>query len=322
MSFFLVFAGFVVLLTGAEFLVRGAVGIAQRLSISPLVIGLTVVAFGTSSPELVVSVTAAIGGSPDIALGNVVGSNICNVLMVLGLTALITPIACTTPWMARDITGVLGATILMIGLGWISGYGFLSGIVFLVLLAAYLGYCYQTERRAKQGQTHAAEVEEIENVPATTGRAAFVLTAGLVAVIAGSELLVSGATQTARQFGVSEAAIGLTMVAFGTSLPELATSVVAALRRHDDIAAGNILGSNLFNILGVMGAASLFTHISAPASMLLFDYWVMLGSVLILIPYMVSRRRISRLVGILFVLTYGAFVVAQFVGLSGMPNHG
>jgi cation:H+ antiporter len=321
MMFFLVVAGLVILLVGAEFLVRGAVGLARGLGVSKLVIGLTAVAFGTSAPELVVSVTAAFRGAPDIALGNVVGSNICNILLVFGAAALIRPIACTTPWLIRDGASVLGATILAIAIGAIGPYTAVHGLIFLLLLVGFLYYCYVTERRTPAAATHASEVDEVENVPQTTVRAALVLVIGLIGVVAGSEFLVSGAIDIARAFGVSEAAIGLTLIAFGTSLPELATVIVAAARGHDEIAAGNVLGSNLFNILAVLGAASLVTPIPVEPALLRFDFWIMLGSVLILIPYMLSGRKIGRLVGILFLIVYGGFVAAQFFGLSGMPNH-
>jgi cation:H+ antiporter len=321
MMFFYVVAGFLVLLVGAEFLVRGAVGLASQLGISKLVIGLTAVAFGTSAPELVVSVTAVLEDAPELALGNVVGSNICNILLVLGLAALVRPIACTTPWLMRDGVSVLGATVLMIGFGAIGDYRWPQGILFLGLLTAFLYYCYHSERRAPPEETHAGEVDEVESVPATTGRATMVLVFGIVGVVAGSELLVTGAVDVARFFGVSESAIGLTLVAFGTSLPELATVVVATARGHDDIAAGNILGSNLFNILAVLGAASIVGSIPVAPAMLTFDFWVMLGAVLVMVPYMVSGRKIGRTAGGLFVLVYLAFVAAQFVGLSGMPNN-
>ena len=321
MMFFYVVAGFLVLLVGAEFLVRGAVGLARQLGISKLVIGLTAVAFGTSAPELVVSVTAVLEDAPELALGNVVGSNICNILLVLGLAALVRPIACTTPWLMRDGVSVLGATVLMIGIGATGAYSWPHGVLFLGLLTAFLYYCYYTERRAPPGKTHAGEVDGVESVPATTTRAAMVLVFGIVGVVAGSELLVMGAIDVAHFFGVSESAIGLTLVALGTSLPELATVVVATARGHDDIAAGNILGSNLFNILAVLGAASIVAPIPVSPAMLTFDFWVMLGAVLVMVPYMVSGRKIGRPAGGLFVLAYLAFVVAQFVGLSGMPNN-
>jgi len=321
MMFFYVVAGFLVLLVGAEFLVRGAVGLARQLGISKLVIGLTAVAFGTSAPELVVSVTAALKGAPELALGNVVGSNICNVLLVLGVAALVRPIACTTPWLMRDGVSVLGATVLMIGIGAMGAYTWPHGVLFLGLLTVFLYYCYHTERRAPAGETHAGEVDEVESVPATTGRAAMVLAFGIVGVVAGSELLVMGAIDVARFFGVSDSAIGLTLVAFGTSLPELATVVVATARGHDDIAAGNILGSNLFNILAVLGAAAIAVPVPVSPAMLSFDFWVMLGAVLVMVPYMVSGRKINRPAGVLFVLAYLGFVTAQFVGLSGMPNN-
>lgn len=320
MMAFFILAGFLILLIGAEFLVRGAVGLAQRLGISKLVIGLTAVAFGTSAPELVVSVTAALQGSAEIAVGNVVGSNICNILLVLGLAAAIQPITCTTPWLVRDGVSVLAATILMIAIGWTGSYVAGHGTLFLGLLTLFLYYCYRTERRAPAAKTHASEVDEVENVPRTVTKAALVLVAGIAGVIGGSEMLVHGAIELARLVGVSESVIGLTLIAFGTSLPELATVLVASWRNQDDIAAGNVLGSNLFNILAVLGAASITAPVPVPEAMLTFDFWVMLGATLILIPYMISGRPISRPVGMLFVLVYLGFVAAQFFGLSAVGN--
>ncbi len=321
MMYVYVVAGFVVLLVGAEFLVRGAVGLARQLGISKLVIGLTVVAFGTSAPELVVSVAAALRDAPEIALGNVVGSNVCNILLVLGLAALVRPITCTTPWMVRDGVSVLGATVLMIAIGAMGVYTAIHGILFLVLLAVFLYYCYITERRAPAEATHASEVDEVESIPPTTGNAIMVLAVGIVGVVAGSELLVVGAIDVARHFGVSEAAIGLTLIAFGTSLPELATVVVAVARGHDDIAAGNVLGSNLFNILAVLGAASLLVPVPVDPVFLTFDFWIMLGAVIALLPYMMSARKLGRIVGGLFLVVYFGFVAAQFLGVSAMPDH-
>ena len=322
MSYAFVLAGFVILLGGAEFLVRGAVGLAQILRVSKLVIGLTAVAFGTSAPELVVSVTAVLKGSPEIAIGNVVGSNICNVLLVLGAVAVIRPFLCTTPWLVRDGASVVFATLLMIGIGWTGSYVAGHGTLFLGLLVLFLYYCYRTERGAPASESHAAEVDEVTGIPTTVPKALLVLVVGVVGVVAGSELLVMGATDIARAWGVSEATIGLTLIAFGTSLPELATAMVAAWRRHDEIAAGNVLGSNLFNILAVLGAASLTAPIPVPDAMLVFDFWVMLGATLVLIPFMVTKKPIGRNAGIAFLAVYVGFVVAQFLGFSGMPTNG
>jgi len=320
MMFFLLLAGFLVLLAGAEFLVRGAVGVAAQLNVSKLVVGLTAVAFGTSAPELVVGITATLDDAPAIVIGNVVGSNVCNILLVLGLTAAVRPIVCTTPWLIRDGASVVGATVLTIGLAWLGPFGWLDGLLLVTLLTAFLYYCYRTERRAPPEQTHASEVDEVEHVPKTLGRSALILVTGIVGVVAGSELLVDGAVDIARHFGISESVIGLTLIAFGTSLPELATSMVAAFRGHNEIAAGNILGSNLFNILAVLGISSLIAPIPVPEGMLSFDFWVMLGAVLVLVPYMITGAPIRRGVGALFFAAYIGFVVAQFLGISAMPN--
>lgn len=311
-------AGLILLPVAAEVLVRGAVGLANRAGISPLVVGLTVVAFGTSAPELVVCVQAAIEGAPGIAFGNVIGSNIANILLIMGATALIRPITCETRSFLRESAVMLGATILFIAFTLTGTVEAWHGSVMLAALAAYLGYSYLNERRNnKLAAAEEAEVAELDTFKAMALPVIvlFVI-GGLAGVVWGADLLVTGAVGLARGFGVPEEVIGLTMVAVGTSLPELATALMAALRGHNDVALGNVVGSNIFNVLGVMGATAIVHDIPAPAQIMGFDLWVMGGVSLLLVPVMLSGSRLGRVEAGLFLLVYAAYTTIQFVGVE------
>ncbi|MGE0255757.1 MAG: calcium/sodium antiporter [Alphaproteobacteria bacterium] len=313
-------AGLVLLLGGGEFLVRGSVAVATRLGVSPLLIGLTLVGFGTSTPELVASVEAALIGAPGIAVGNVVGSNIANVLLIMGVAAVLLPMATTRAAFTRDGAVLVGATLVMVGIvlgGSLERWG---GAVLLVLLAAYSGYAYLTERGGgPAAELHAAEVAEVA-VPRTLslGAAAALALGGIAGVVLGASLLVDSAIVIARDLGLSEAVIGLTLVAVGTSLPELATAVMAALRRHGDVALGNVVGSNIFNILGIAGVTALVKPIPIPAEIVRFDVWVMLAAALLLVVFAVSGWRITRREGAVLLAGYVAYLVVQFApGVRG-----
>jgi cation:H+ antiporter len=310
--------GLVLLPVAAEFLVRGSVALANRAGISPLVVGLTVVAFGTSAPELVVCVQAALTGSAGIAFGNVIGSNIANILLILGAAALLKPIPCDPRSFLRDALVMLGATALFIGLTLYGAIGALQGALMLALLAAYLLYSYWREKGGKDAaDVHVEEVEELDSFKKTNLWLIilFVL-GGLAGVIYGADLLVSGAVEIARGFGVPEEVIGLTMVAVGTSLPELATSIMAALRGHSDVGLGNVVGSNIFNLLGIIGATALIAPLSAPAQVVSFDIWVMAGVSVLLVPMMLSGARLGRIEALLFLLAYGGYTAIQFIGVE------
>ncbi|GGH60795.1 sodium:calcium antiporter [Frigidibacter albus] len=246
--------GLVGLFVGGEFLVRGAVGIARKFGLSPLVIGLTVVGFGTSMPELLVSVQAALGGTPAIAMGNVVGSNIANILLILGVAAVIAPVSMTFGPLRRDLVVMLAATLVLWGMI-LNGYlGRLEGFI---LFAGLLGFLWAALRSGKEEET-----EEMAGVALPPlWRSVLIAVAGLAVLMISARLLIDAATELARDFGISEAVIGLTIVAIGTSLPELATSVVAAMRRQADIAVGNVVGSNIFNILGILGLTAIIAPI-------------------------------------------------------------
>ncbi|MBK8208572.1 MAG: calcium/sodium antiporter [Rhodospirillales bacterium] len=302
--------GLALLVAGAELLVRGSVGIARRLGVSPLLIGLTLVGFGTSSPELVASVTAALKGSPGIAVGNVVGSNICNLLLILGLSALFAPLAITRAAFLRDGPVLMAASVALVGVCLLGDLPRWVGVVFLVLLTAYIVWCYLTE---KQEAPAAALVHEQEaaSVPPLGGSLAMGIAAalaGLLLLVAGAYLLVGGAIELARDFGVSETIIGLTVVAIGTSLPELATSVVAAARGQSDVAFGNVVGSSIYNILGILGVTALVQPIPIPMEIVAFDIWVMLGSAVLLVMFAMTGWRINRWEGGVFLAAYGVYI--------------
>jgi cation:H+ antiporter len=304
-------AGLLILVGGAECLVRGSVGVARRLGVSPLLIGLTLVGFGTSSPELVASITAALKGSPGIAVGNVVGSNICNVFLILGLAALITPLAVTRKAFLRDGPVVAAVTLVMLAVAF---YGFLPrlvGAVFVGLLGVYLVHCYRGERQGEEREAAAVHEAEAATVPALGGSLAIgigVSLAGLGLLVLGAYLLVQGSIGIARGLGVSETIIGLTVVAVGTSLPELATSVMAAIRGQSDVAFGNVVGSNIYNILGILGITALIQPIPVPPEIAALDIWVMLGSTAVLIAFAVSGWRLTRLEGGIMLATYAVYV--------------
>lgn len=302
--------GLILLVLGAELLVRGSVGIARKLGVSPLLIGLTLVGFGTSSPELVASVTAALKGSPGIAIGNVVGSNICNVLLILGLAALFAPLAITRDAFLRDGPVLMATTLGLLGVCLLGDLPRWIGITFVGLLIAYVVWCYRTEKQQAPAAAHVHE-EEAATVPPLAGSLAVGIAAslaGLLLLVAGAYLLVGGAVELARDWGVSETIIGLTVVAVGTSLPELATSVVAAVRRQSDVAFGNVVGSNIYNVLGILGVTALVQPIPIPIEIVAFDIWVMLASSLMLVMFAMTGWRINRWEGAVFLGAYGVYL--------------
>jgi cation:H+ antiporter len=304
-------AGLALLLFGGEFLVRGAVNVARRLGVSELMIGLTLVGFGTSTPELVASLDAALVGAPGIAIGNVVGSNIANVLLILGLGALLTPMRTTRKAFLRDGPVLLGASALVAATCLLGAIGRPLGVLFLVLLLAYTWYIYRTERTASDAGAamHAAEAEAIGRTPGALGTALAIALAGLLGVLWGASLLVEAAVILARLWGVSEAVIGLTVVAVGTSLPELATTIVAAWRRQPDVAFGNVIGSNIFNLLGILGLTAAVQPLPVPPEIGRFDAWVMLGVALFLVAFAVTGWRVSRAEGAALLLAYAAYLL-------------
>ena len=314
----LVGGGLALLFFGGDFLVRGAVALASRLGVSTLVIAITVVAFGTSLPELLVSLNAALEGAPSIAIGNVVGSNIANVLLVLGLPAIVAPLQGERS-VGRDTIVMIGASVLFIALAFTGEFAWPQGLVLLALLAAFLGYSYRIATRDTQAaESYQEELDSFETGAKSALLLAGLIVGGLAALLIGSRLLIEGAVSLATHFGVSEVVIGLTLVAFGTSLPELVTSLVAIVRRHGDVAIGNVLGSNLFNILGVMGITAVVVPIPVPAQILRFDVWVMLAAAIVLLPFVMQWIRLGRTFGVIFFASYLAYILAQFHGMSGI----
>lgn len=311
-------AGIALLYYGAEWLVKGGVGIAARLGIPPLIIGLTLVSFATSAPELVVSVQAALAGSGDISIGNVVGSNICNVGLILGLSALITPLKVEKQLLKFDVPVLFVVSLLLSGIGIAAGgIGRIAGAVFLLLL---IGYILCNVRSALKGGGREDDGEVADEVKANRNLklpAAFALVAaGLAALVGGAHLLVEGAVAIGDALGISKAVIGLTIVAIGTSLPELATSVVAAIRHQDDIAIGNVVGSNIFNILCIMGIAPLLRPVQA-SGITWVDWSLMLFYAIVLYPMVRSGSRINRLEGGVLLTIFIGYMAWLVVNAAG-----
>jgi cation:H+ antiporter len=320
MTYLMVAGGLVLLLVGGDILVRGAVSLSQCFGLPPLLIGLTVVAFGTSSPELVVCINAALAGAPELAIGNVVGSNIANILLVLGLPATIFPIACGPGSLRRDTVVMLLASIGFVLLAFGGNIERWHGLLMLAGLLGFLFWCYRSARSRGYGDDAVSGIDEISGRPRGARSALGFVVVGLAGLVLGSELLVHGAVSIAADAGVSQAVIGLTVVALGTSLPELATSLVAAVRRHGDVAIGNVVGSNLFNLLGIMGITALVAPIPVPAEFVGFDFWVMLAATLLLLVFAARGRAIGRITGGLLSIAYCAYVYALFAGVSHMPD--
>ncbi len=297
-------AGLVGLYFGAEWLLRGAIAVAQKLAIPTLIVSLVIVGFGTSMPELLVSVRAALTGSSDIALGNVVGSNTANILLIIGACAMIFPITHWDKGVKRDTYVMIAAAVLLLGLVQFEAIGRIAGLLMVVGLIAYIVYAYV---QGKESMEELAD-EEVKHETLGTGFMALLIAGGLATLFVGAELLVRGATNLARDFGVSEAVIGLTVVAVGTSLPELATGIMSALRKHSDIMIGNIVGSNIFNILFILGVTSVIQPIAVAPRFGEFDVPVMLGVTIGFAFLLLSHLGVRR-------LTAGAMLVA-YVGYT------
>lgn len=306
-----VIAGLVLLVLAGDALVRGSVNLSLRLGIPPLIVGLTVVAFGTSAPELLVSVSAILEGAPGIALGNVVGSNIANILLVLGIPAVISTIHSSKLGVSRGFVTMLAATALFIALCFMGPITWWHASILLIGLALMI---YDNIHSARAART-AAKVDDLEGADLSAPWLKIIgfLIVGLIGLPLGADFLVQGAANMARVIGISETVIGLTLVAVGTSLPELATSVIAAFKKQADVAMGNVIGSNVFNLLGIIGVAGFVGPIPVPDSMLQSDLWVMAATSLLLIPFILMRRDITRAVGAVFVAAYVAYTVSLVV---------
>ncbi len=318
-NFLFLLLGVALLTVGGEALIRGSLATARRLGVSPLLSGLIIIGFGTSAPELVVSVYAALNERPDIAIVNVVGSNIGNILLILGVCALITPLAVKPLALRRDAVTVVAASILFLLLVGGSALGRGDALIFLAALTAYLLWTYWNERlqAAPSAELHQAEAQELTALPKSVVWTVTTMITGVLLLMAGSQVLLIGAVGIAQHLGVSEAVIGLTLVAVGTSLPELSISVIAALRRHADVAVGNVLGSNIFNLLGILGVSAMLQPLPVHARILQFDQWVMLGTSLLLLLFLYTGRRLSRLEGGILLAGYGVYVGLSFTAFAG-----
>lgn len=325
MSYFYLIAGLALLTLCGDALVHGAVTLAVKLKIPAIIIGLTIVAFGTSAPELLIVVRSALEDLPGLALGNVIGSNIANMWLVLGVPALITALCCDQKYIGRNLTFMAFATAIFIALCFTGPLTLWHGIILLSLLGLFLIDCFaRTRDHQKNGDyvdEGAAEIisEAKEHKSDSNQKIMALILVGLVGLVIGAELTIIGAVDIARAFGVSDATIGLTVVAVGTSLPELAATIMAAIRAHPALALGNAIGSNLFNILAVTGIAAIITPVKVDEVFLQFDLWVMAFATLAIIPFVFKRWKITRVVGLLFLLTYGAYIV-KVVQLGRVNN--
>ncbi|MFN3595907.1 MAG: calcium/sodium antiporter [Rubricoccaceae bacterium] len=309
---FLIAAGLAVLTAGATMLVRGAASLALRVGLTPLVIGLTVVAFGTSAPELLVSVQAALRGAGGIAVGNVVGSNVANLALILGVAALVRPVPTSRSLLRRDVPLMIGASVVLALMLADKALGRAEGALLLAALFAYIGYSVRAGRRETAALALAEDLPPPSGHPLVDG---VLLVGGLAALIGGAHLFVESAVALAQALGVSNAVIGLTVVAVGTSLPELATTLVAAVRGESGIAAGNVVGSNLFNVLGILSVAALARPLTAPG-IGGADLLVMVAVAVAILPLLASGGRLSRLEGGVLLAGYAAYMfhLAQNAG--------
>ena len=325
MLYLLLVLGLVLLVVGGEALVRGASALAGRLGVSPLLIGLTVVGFGTSTPELVTSLQAAFAGSPGIAVGNVVGSNIANILLILGVAAVLGPFAVDRCAFGRDGTVLVVATIACAVAIWSGALSRPAGTALVICLVVYLVYAYRSERVAasdaagsveagqRDAAASAAPIAASDRSPPTLPSmpltiAAFWTLGGIALTVLGARLLVDAAIELATLWDVPDAVVGLTIVAVGTSLPELVTSVVAAIRREGDIAFGNVVGSNIYNVLGILGITSLARPIPVPDQIASFDVWVLIAATGALVAVAVTGWRVTRREGVALLLAYTCYV--------------
>ena len=305
--------GLVILLLAGDSLVKGAVNLSLRLAVPALIVSLTVVAFGTSAPELLIAIQAIFDDVPGLALGNVVGSNAANVLLVLGVPALLATMHTSECDTRSSYLQMIAATALFIVMCFIGPFTLITGLILLAALVAMLTHAARAAN--KHRKANADDEEEVEGADPNLGwpKIALFLALGIIGLPLGAKLLVDGATNIALTFGISETVIGLTLVAIGTSLPELATTVMAALRRQADVALGNVIGSNMFNLLGIMGVASLVGTIPVDPQFLTFDLWIMLLASLMLIPFVFFKMDINRIWGVALSALYVAYLVIVLV---------
>ncbi len=315
MPFILSAAGLVVLLLAGDSLVKGAVNLSLRLGVPALIVSMIIVGFGTSSPELLVSIQSVLDGKPGLALGNVVGSNTANVLLVLGIPALLVGLRTSRSESRKSYVQMIIATLVFIALALRGVFDFWSGLILLAMLAYMLVDSVHAARRHRRDMKNAEPEEEIEGAdPDMPWWKIFIFLAiGLVGLPLGANLLVTNASIIASYFGVSDAVIGLTLVALGTSLPELAATVVSAYRQHADVAIGNVIGSNMFNLVAIIGITAVIAPVPVDPKFLHFDLWVMLAASLLLIPFVFWKKDMGRAVGMVLSALYLLYIAIVLV---------
>ena len=301
------FLGLFLLLISGDFLVRGAIQLSNRIGISPLMVSLTIVAFGTSAPELIVAIKATLSGSPGLALGNVVGSNIANILLVLGLPTLIIGLKNNIADAKRSFGFMIVASVLFIVFGMSGSFSWIYGVVLLSLLAFFL---FDTVKQNSKKTLNSEILESQQKISHSWWTITLFLILGVIGLPLGADLLVTNASALAKGYGVSDAVVGLTLVAIGTSLPELATTFVAFVRKKAEVVLGNLIGSNIFNLLAIIGITSLISPVPVDPIFIKFDFWIMLGASLLITPFIFLNIQFNRLSGFLFVALYISYLTA------------
>ena len=299
------FLGLFLLLISGDFLVKGAIQLSNRLGVSALLVSLTVVAFGTSAPELIVAIKATLSGSPGLAMGNVVGSNIANILLVLGLPTLIMGLKNNITDTKRSFGFMIAASVLFIMFGMSGSFSWVYGVVLLSLLAFFL---FDTFRQNSERPKKNDSLEFQQRKPHSWWTIIFFLTLGVIGLPLGADLLVTNASALAKGYGVSDAVVGLTLVAIGTSLPELATTFVAFVRKKAEVVLGNLIGSNIFNLLAIIGITSLISPVPVDPIFIKFDFWIMLGASVLIAPFILLNIKFNRLYGFVFVALYISYL--------------
>ena len=308
------FLGLFLLLISGDFLVRGAIQLSNRLGISPLMVSLTIVAFGTSAPELIVAIKATLSGSPGLALGNVVGSNIANILLVLGLPTLIMGLKNNIADAKRSFGSMIVASVLFIVFGMSGSFSWIYGVVLLSLLAFFLFDTFRQNSKKTLNKTlHSEILESQQKISHSWWTITLFLILGVIGLPIGADLLVTNASALAKGYGVSNAIVGLTLVAIGTSLPELATTFIAFVRKKAEIVLGNLIGSNIFNLLAIIGITSLISPVPVDPTFIKFDFWVMLAASALIAPFILLNIQFNRLSGFLFVALYISYLTVILI---------
>ena len=307
MPWLLSFLGLFLLLISGDFLVKGAIQLSNRLGVSALLVSLTVVAFGTSAPELIVAIKATLSGSPGLAMGNVVGSNIANILLVLGLPTLLVRLQNGITDTKRSFVLMILASVLFIVFGISGSFSWVYGVVLLSLLAFFL---FDTFKQSTEKTSNNESLEFRNRTPQSWWTIIFFILLGIIGLPLGADLLVNNASTLAKDYGISDAVIGLTLVAIGTSLPELATTFIAVVRKKAEVVLGNLIGSNIFNLLAIIGITSLISPVPVDPTFIKFDFWIMLGASTLLAPFIFLNIQFNRLSGFLFVTLYISYLTS------------